>query len=131
MAGFDPWAGVLTVEFEGTRYEGAEVQLLLDVPMADFMAYLELDTVEKRREWMIEHGVILGWNFRRAGAAVEVSPDTVRSLPFPLIRAIGNAYASEGVSPGTPLDKSSADGSFSPAPSMARARPSGRQKSTG
>lgn len=131
MAGFDPFSGVLTVAFEGTRYEGGEVKMLLDVPMGAFLEYLGMDTIVAQRDWLIEHDVIQKWNFESGGKPVPVSREAIERLPLPMMRALANAYATEGMKPGIPLDESSADGDSSPTPSTAKATSSNRRRSTG
>lgn len=114
MSGFDPFSGQLVIKFEGTRYNGAEIVMQLDVSVADYLAFTEIEKFTDRLAFLQSHDVIVSWNLEsKTGKAfpVNVKPET---LPLPLVRLICEKWGEATADPGLPFESPSNASDTSP-----------------
>lgn len=131
VKGFDPFAGVVVLEFEDTRFAGAEIVLRLDVEMGDFNEFMRAETFDQQVEWLATHDILRRWNIEHEGEAWPATGENLRRLPVAILRQIIEAYTREALGPGAPLEQRSGDGNTSPGQSTSTAKSSNRRKSTG
>jgi len=87
-----------TLVFDGD-FEGAEVDVLLDVSLGDFVEFMKIDeeatllTLTEEYDWWVSKGMLRGWNLEDSnGKPVPIGPGCMNSIPRTLAREIMRAW---------------------------------------
>ena len=111
--GFDIYAARGVIEFEGTRYKGAEITVRLDVPVGEWDGLVALATLDDEGVWMVEHG-IESWNLEAGGKALPLTAEAFNKLPRPFRRRLITEYIKAVSEIDAPLVEPSSSGDTSP-----------------
>jgi len=87
------------LQFKDTEWEGAEVEVLIDVPLGDFARFLKMDdtttlmTLPDEYRWVVERGIIVSWNLvDDNNNPIPIEPNCMNRLPRMLAREIMRAW---------------------------------------
>lgn len=107
--GFELYATRGRLVFEGTRYAGAEVEVRLDMPLADYLVHDALDEEEPRLRWFGEHALV-SWNLKRDGAPVPATAEELLAMPRQFSGRLHREWLRLVSDPGLPFAAPSPDG---------------------
>lgn len=103
-------------------YEGAEVQVLLDIPLGDFVGYLRLedettfDTLPEKYKAWVNMGILKSWNLHdKNGNPIPITEDCMSKIPTNFAQAIMRAWFKAVTELPDPLEENSSDGEMSEA----------------
>ncbi|MBI5289902.1 MAG: hypothetical protein HY873_13095 [Chloroflexi bacterium] len=110
MAGFNPFTEA-RFTFEGTRFDGAEIFMTLDVPLGEVLDYPDGAGIKLSDQWgWFQKHALISWNLEdRKGAAIPLHAP-VEELPRALIVLVMNRWFETASSPSTPLVEPSRGG---------------------
>lgn len=89
--GFNPYANEAILDFSGTRYEGAEIRVRVDVRLKTVLAFPDEAGIAEQWAWLQEH-VLSGWNLEGPDGKRLPLSTPAGELPNRLMIRVVNAW---------------------------------------
>ena len=115
------------ITFEGTHYDGAEVKVRLDTPVAFSLEMMDLSSSNEHAKVMERfcEVVLISWNLENAdGSPIAARFEEMQEQPFQFFNYIMEKWTTEVTDMPDPLRRKSPDGSMSAEDMMSMANSS-------
>lgn len=101
------------ITFEGTEYDGAQVNCNLDISLREWRGFVEIsDPEEEAIEWI--RLAKPTWNLEdENGEPIELTADSLMDQPIAFKNTVITAWMRQAVNPSVPLERRSPNGAVS------------------